>query len=112
MKKLIFLRDGNKSWDLLSITMATSVFDIDACIEICGYKKAVEITEKQDYDWFITRCPTILRSIDWWNEEEQKFEIYIPTEKGALKNIHEFIDKVIRHANHIENMFLGGAFDD
>lgn len=39
MKKLIFLRDGNKSWDLLSITMATSVFDIDACIEICGYKK-------------------------------------------------------------------------
>lgn len=110
MKKLIFLRDG---CDVrLSITTQVSVLSLDIELGALGYNKAVENAKKSNYDWYITTCPTFLRSIDWWNEEEQKFEIYIPTKKGKLKNIHEFTDRVIRHANNIENMFLGGAFDD
>jgi len=110
MKKLIFLRDG---CDVkLSIAAQVSVLSLDIEIGALGYKKAVENAKKSNYDWYITTYPTILRSIDWWNEEEQKFEIYIPTKKGKLKNIQEFTDKEIRHAHNIENMFLGGVFDD
>ena len=111
MKKLIFLRDGEKSRKLLDYVRANYTYSAEWYIHQYGYEEAINKIKELDHEWLMTETPTVLRSIDWWNEDEQKFEIYIPTETG-LKNIQEFTDKEIRHAHNIENMFLGGVFDD
>lgn len=108
MKKLIFLRDG--AINRLCLELAPYNIDID--IECLGYKKALKFFQHIENGWFASTCPTILHSIDWWNEEEQRFEIYIPTKKGKLKNIQEFTDRELRRAHNIEKMFLAGVFDD
>ena len=114
MKKLIFLKDGEKSRKLLKLfyVCPNRTHSAEWYIHQYGYEEAINEIKELDHEWIMTETPTVLRSIDWWNEDEQKFEIYIPTEKGKLKNIQEFTDKVIRHTHNIENLFLGGVFDD
>lgn len=102
------MRDG--AIDRLWLKIAP--YNIDSDIECFGYKNALKLFRDIENDWFATTCPTILYSIDWWNEEEQKFEIYIPTKKGKLKNIQEFTNRELRQAHNVEKMFLGGEFDD
>ena len=115
MKKLIFLRDGEEKLNYVWLYDTINTWDtynLDIWINEHGYKKAVDFAEKFNCKWFLTTCPTMLHSINWWNEEEQKFEIYIPTKKGKLKNIQEFTDRELRQAHNVEKLFLGGEFDD
>ena len=113
MKKLIFYRDGANICVIMNNTDdERGIYNLNFDINRYGYKNAIKRFKNIDSLWFATTCPTILYSIDWRNEEEQKFEIYIPTKKGKLKNIQEFTDRELRQAHNIEKLFLGGEFDD
>ena len=112
MKKLIFLRDGVGYRLYMEQMDIFNIHNLDIDIGTFGYKKAVEMAQKENDGFFSTLCPTILQSIDWWNDEERKFEIYIPNKKGKLKNIQEFTNRELRRAHNVEKMFLGGEFDD
>lgn len=59
---------------------------------------------------FVTAVPSYLGQSDlWWNEKEDKFEIYFYKD-GVLKNIQDLTVKKLMFGHNIERIYLNGGF--
>ena len=121
MKKLIFLRNGEKDAEKLMKYDDLICYYIDGEIQLLGFRNFEDkISQKEDILenlYTVTTYPCLLSLMGndgnpmWWNENEHKWEIYF-VEKGKLKNIQEYTDRELRMAHNIEKLYLSGGLDN
>lgn len=121
MKKLIFLRNGEKDAEKLMKYDDLICYYIDGEIQLLGFRNFEDkISQKEDILenlYTVTTYPCLLSLMGndgnpmWWNENEHKWEIYF-VEKGILRNVQEYTDKELRIAHNIEHLYLRGGLDD
>lgn len=126
LKKLIFLRNGLRDWNLYenskSYKKTKTYVNIDNDIRDYGYVAVEDGIQLGSYfqEYIVTANPCILNmdtadNADkfWWNKENNQFEIYfVNQETGKLENIKKYTDKELRMAHNIEHLYLRGGLND
>jgi hypothetical protein len=77
-----------------------------------GYHNTLKKLNKSEAHIIFSNCVYLLGRDCFYNEDTQKWDIFIWKGKKHFVTIQDLTDKELRRAHSIERMYRNGAFDD